>query len=330
MSRRRRKRKNKYKLLITISLIILAFLYGLYFNEINKSFGLMYDEYGNAIFNKNNTEKKDNDNNKDNRNTIIEEKDNLKIYFIDVGQADSILIQNKNEFMLIDAGNNNDGPLLVKYFQSLDIKDFKYIVGTHPHEDHIGGLDDIITNFNIGTIYIPDAITTTKTFEDLLNSIEKKNMTFTIPKIDNTFNLGNASLKIIYTGSDTSDLNNTSIVLKMTYGNTTYLFTGDATSSTERKILNKDIQADVLKIGHHGSNYSSTDNFLKKVNPKYAIISVGNNNIYNHPASSTLKKLNDLNIKTYRTDELGTIILTSDGKNINITNEKTNTNGGKK
>ena len=155
--RRKRRRKLTSKLLI-ITLILLAFLYGLYFEEINNTFALMYDEYGNAIL----TNIKDNNN--EIETTVKEEKDKLKIYYIDVGQADSILIQNENEFMLIDAGNNNDGPLLVKYFQSLNIKDFKYVVGTHPHEDHIGGLDDIITNFNIGTIYIPDAITTTKTF----------------------------------------------------------------------------------------------------------------------------------------------------------------------
>lgn len=319
--RRKRRRKLTSKLLI-ITLILLAFLYGLYFEEINNTFALMYDEYGNAIL----TNIKDSNN--ETETSVKEEKDKLKIYYIDVGQADSILIQNENEFMLIDAGNNNDGPLLVKYFQSLNIKDFKYVVGTHPHEDHIGGLDDIITNFNIGTIYIPDAITTTKTFEDLLNSIEKKNMTFTVPKIDSTFNLGKANVKVIYTGTDTKDLNNTSIVLKMSFGSTTYLFTGDATSTTEKKILNKDISADVLKVGHHGSNYSSTDKFLNKVNPKYAIISVGKNNIYSHPATKTIDKLNKLNIKIYRTDELGTIILTSDGKNIDITNEKTNTNGG--
>ena len=319
--RRKRRRKLTSKLLI-ITLILLAFLYGLYFEEINNTFALMYDEYGNAIL----TNIKDSNN--ETETSVKEEKDKLKIYYIDVGQADSILIQNENEFMLIDAGNNNDGPLLVKYFQSLNIKDFKYVVGTHPHEDHIGGLDDIITNFNIGTIYIPDAITTTKTFEDLLNSIEKKNMTFTVPKIDSTFNLGKANVKVIYTDTDTKDLNNTSIVLKMSFGSTTYLFTGDATSTTEKKILNKDISADVLKVGHHGSNYSSTDKFLNKVNPKYAIISVGKNNIYSHPATKTIDKLNKLNIKIYRTDELGTIILTSDGKNIDITNEKTNTNGG--
>lgn len=313
---RKKKRKNNPKL-ITIILVLLALIYGSLFDQINETFGLMYNNINNSI---NNKEEK--------LEQTIKLSSNLKIYYLDVGQADSILIENNNEFMLIDAGNNSDGPLLTKYFESMGIESFKYVVATHPHEDHIGGLDNIINNFNISTIYMPDAITTTTTFEDVLDAIAKKNMTYTIPKIDSTFTLGDANLKVIYTGTDTSDLNNTSIVLKMTFGNTSYLFTGDATEETEEKILTKDIEADVLKIGHHGSKYSSTDNFLKKVNPTYAIISVGKNNKYNHPSSQTINKLNNLNIKTYRTDELGTILLESDGNNINITNIKTNTNGG--
>lgn len=314
---RRKKKKNYSSKIITLILIILSFLYGSFFDQVNETFGLMYDTATESLNNKEEKTK-----------PVTNLSSDLKIYYLDVGQADSILIQNNNESMLIDAGNNNDGPLLVKYFQELGIKDFKYIVGTHPHEDHIGGLDNIIENFNIGTIYIPDAITTTTTFEDLLDAIDKKNMTYTVPKIDNTFTLGEATLKVIYTGTDTTDLNNTSIVLKMTFGNTSYLFTGDATDVTEKKILNKDIKSDVLKIGHHGSNYSSTDDFLKKVNPKYAIISVGKNNKYSHPSSRTISKLNKLNVKTYRTDELGTILLESNGNDITINNIKTNTNGG--
>lgn len=290
--------------------MLLAFLYGYYFNEINKTFALMYDEYGNPEIEENIS------------------NENLKIYYLDVGQADSILINCNNEYMLIDGGNNSDGPLLVKYFQELGIKDFKYLVGTHPHEDHIGGLDDIVNNFNINKIYIPEVITTTRTFEDLLDSIDRKNLTFNIPQINSTFALGEATIKVIYTGTDINDLNNASIVLKLIYKETSYLFTGDATSTTENKILNKDIKSDVLKVGHHGSKYSSTEKFIDKVNPKYAIISVGKQNQYNHPADKTIDLLNKYNIKTYRTDEQGTILLTSDGHNIKIESINTNTNGG--
>lgn len=317
MSKKKRKQTSNSKL-FTLILILIAFLYGTFFEQINETFGLMYED---AYDNINTTIS----NKKENFN---KSKETLKVYYIDVGQADAIMIENENEFMVIDGGNNNDGPLLVKYYQSLGITDFKYVIGTHPHEDHIGGLDDIIDNFNVGTIYIPDAITTTQTFEDLLDAIERKNMTYEVPNIDNTFTLGDATLKIIYTGTDTTDLNNTSIVLKMTYGKDTFLFTGDSTDTTEKKILNKDIEAEVLKVGHHGSKYSSTTEFLKKVNPKYAIISVGKNNNYGHPAINTISKLNKLNIETHRTDEEVTIIIESNGNGIKISSEQTNTNGG--
>ncbi len=313
MAKRRRRRKNKTNIKLILFLMLLAFLYGLYFTEINKSFALMYDEYGSPLF-ENIKEK------------VTDEK--LVIYYIDVGQADSILIKNEEEYMLIDGGNNNDGPLLVKYFQELGIQNFKYLVGTHPHEDHIGGLDNIIDNFNIENIFIPDVFTVTRTFEDFLDSMDRKNLTYTVPALNSTYTLGESTIEIIYTGNNENDLNNSSIVIKLVYKETSYLFTSDITSVTEKKILNKNIKADVLKVGHHGSKHSSQDDFIKKVNPKYAIISVGKDNSYNHPAPRTLDTLDKYNIKTYRTDELGTIKLTSDGYNINITNIKTNTDGG--
>lgn len=252
---------------------------------------------------------------------------NLKIYFIDVGQADSILIANNGEYALIDAGNNEDGAKLVEYFHGLGIKNFSYLIGTHAHEDHIGGMDNIIKNFNIGTFYMPDAITTTKTFEDVLDALEEKNISFQTPEIDSTFSMADCKFKVLYVGDDTTDLNDTSIVLKMTYGNNTFLFMGDATSKVESKLLNKNLKSDLLKVAHHGSNYSSTSAFLKKVNPKYAIIEVGVNNTYNHPKQSVINKLEDLGTKIYRTDEDGTIIATSNGTIITFETTKTNTNG---
>lgn len=253
--------------------------------------------------------------------------DNLKVHFIDVGQADSILIEQNNEYMLIDAGNNEDGPLLVNYFNNLGITSFKYVFGTHAHEDHIGGLDDIIENFTIENFYMPEVITTTKTFEDVLDALEAKQVAFQTPKINDELTLKDSKIKVLSLLNDDEDLNDTSIVLRLKYGTTSFLFTGDASSTIEKNILNKEIQSDVLKLGHHGSRYSTSKEFLKKVSPTYAIISVGKNNSYNHPHSEVFKRLNEQNVKIYRTDEQGTIIAESNGTIINFTTIKTNTNG---
>lgn len=257
----------------------------------------------------------------------VNKNETLSVYFLDVGQADSILIRLNGQNMLIDAGNNEDGPLIVNYFKELGIENFKYVVATHPHEDHIGGMDDIINNFNIDTFYMPDKITTTKTFEDVLDALENKNMKYNTLNDGDKFNIDNANIEVISGGFTNSDINDSSIVLKLVYLNNSFLFTGDATSNVENKLLDKDIKSDVLKVGHHGSKYSTTDKFLDKVSPKYAIISVGKDNIYNHPSSNTITKLENKGIKIYRTDTLGTIVLDSDGNSINIKNINTNTNG---
>lgn len=251
----------------------------------------------------------------------------LSVHFIDVGQGDCIYINQGEYNMLIDAGNNEDGEKLVSYLKSLNVNGFDYVIGTHPHEDHIGGMDDIINNFEIENYYMPDKLSTTKTFEDVLDALDAKGLSYNVPKIDDEFKLGDATFKVIYSGDDTNDINDSSIVLKMTYGDNSFLFTGDATSNVEEIILNKDIKSDVLKVAHHGSSYSSTTEFLDKVNPKYAVISVGTNNSYNHPASITLQKLSNRDITVYRTDLDGTIIFTSDGTNLSVQTKKTDTNG---
>lgn len=261
-------------------------------------------------------------------NTINYDHD-LSVYFIDVGQADCILVKDNDEYALIDAGNNEDGMKLVNYFKSLNITDFKYVFGTHAHEDHIGGMDNIIDNFNIENFYMPNAITTTKTFEDVLDSLDRKKIKFQTPNVNDDFKLNNATFKVLHIGDNKKDLNDTSVVLRLEYGNTSYLLMGDATSNVEKDLLNNNVnlKSDVLKVGHHGSNYSSTIDFLNRVKPEYAIIEVGKNNSYNHPRQETLDKLKDINAKVYRTDLDGTIVATSDGNSIKIETIKTDTNG---
>ena len=258
----------------------------------------------------------------------VTSEERLEVTFIDVGQADSILLENEGHYMLVDAGNNEDGPKLVNYLKNQNIHQFDYVIGTHPHEDHIGGLDNIIEDFDINTFYMPDVITTTKTFEDVLDALGEKNMTLSIPKTNATFKLGDATVKVLYVGTeDESDLNDTSIVLKVTYQNVSFLLTGDASTKVEEKLNPADLESTVLKVGHHGSSTATNEKFLNTVNPKYAIISVGENNQYEHPHTTVLNTLAAHNITTYRTDQDGTIKVITDGTNIEINTSKTDTNG---
>jgi len=270
------------------------------------------------------------DKEKDNNEVLVKEITNapLAIYFLNVGQAESILIKSNNEYMLIDAGNNNDGKKLVNFFKSLDIEEFKIVVGTHAHEDHIGGLDNIIKNFKIENFYMPSDTTTTTTFLEVLNALEKKKIKFQTPDIGTKLILGDSEIEVISIKENQEDLNDTSIVLKLTYKNISILFTGDITSNTEKELLNKNIESTVLKVAHHGSKYSNSAQFLRKVNPSFAVISCGNNNEYGHPHQVVLEKLEKMNTKIYRTDLLGTIILESDGESINFKNINTDTDGG--
>jgi competence protein ComEC len=243
----------------------------------------------------------------------------LEVHFINVGQADSILIKQGSKYMLIDAGNNGDGKLVKNYLLQEGIKNLEYVIGTHPHEDHIGGLDYIINDFKIGKIYLPKATSTTKTFQDVVMAMKNKGMKATVPKPGETFNLGSAKLTILApNGSEYKDLNNYSIVIRLEFGANSFLFTGDAEEVSEKEILAKGfkVKADLLKVGHHGSRSSTTPEFLTKVNPKYAVVSCEIGNDYGHPHKETMDKLKNKNIPVYRTDELGTIIATSDGKTI--------------
>ena len=245
--------------------------------------------------------------------------------FLDVDQADCQLFRMPDgKTALIDAGDRGDGEEIVDYLKDNNISKIDYLIATHPHADHIGGMSDVVDSFEIGKIFLPkiaeDDIPTSKTYEEFLESIAKKNITPTIAKAGDLLFEGEDYKALCFSPSSTDydDLNHYSLTVKITYGIHSFLLTGDAETVNEKEMLKGDypLKSDVLKVGHHGSESSTSKKFLKAVNPKYAIISCGEDNDYGHPHKETLDVLNKQSglEKIYRTDLDKTIIVTADGK----------------
>lgn len=258
-------------------------------------------------------------NSKDDASQIQSNK--MLVHYIDVGQGDCILIQVNNKNLLIDSGPKSDKKKLFNYLNSLNLKKLDYVIATHPHEDHIGNMANVINSYRINAFYAPKIQSNTKTFENMVDALKSKKLKINIIKRGtDSINLGTDTRVTIFspTKNDYENLNNYSPVMKIEYGKTSFLFTGDAQNDIEEEILsnNDDISADILKIGHHGSSTSTSDNFLKKVNPSIGVISVGEGNVYNHPNDDILERLKKNKVTIYRTDTNGTIILSSDGKSI--------------
>lgn len=260
----------------------------------------------------------------------ISEESFLKVHFIDVGQGDATLIQQINQDntynMLIDAGNNGDGGYLVEYLKDQGVKTLDYIIGTHPHSDHIGGLDDVIKGFQVGAIIMPKVIANTRTFEEVMEAVSDKGLSITSPVPGTSYPLGEAEFTILAPNSDDyASLNDYSIANRIVFGSNSFIFTGDAEALSEEEILNnfnkRDLASDVFKLAHHGSSTSNTEDFLEAINPSYGIISCGQDNSYGHPHREIMAQLKARNILVFRTDLHGTIVINSDGKDISIETE---------
>ncbi|GAB6170218.1 ComEC/Rec2 family competence protein [Clostridium carnis] len=247
----------------------------------------------------------------------------LIISYLDVGQGDATYIKINDYDILIDAGPKSDTDKLLSQLKEKNIDDFEIVIATHPHEDHIGGMGKIFEKYKVESFYMPKVTHTTKTFDNLVSAVSKEGLKIKTIKEGMSFDLGNKAKFDIFAPihENYEEFNNYSPIMKLTYGNNTFIFTGDAEALSEEEVITKypnDLKGDVLKFGHHGSNTSSIDKFIKAVSPKYGIISCGIDNKYGHPHKETLNKIKNYNIKSYRTDKQGEIILTSDGNTINF------------
>lgn len=245
----------------------------------------------------------------------------LEVHFIDVGQGDSILLTQGEHHMLIDAGENDCGTKVQAYLQANNISRLDYVIGTHPDSDHIGGLDVIIYKFQCENIFMPTLQKDTKTYEEVISTAAQRGYNITHPVTGDTFSLGEADIVVLSPSKEADygeDANNYSIAIKVTYGDHSFVFTGDCEEEAEADIVASgiDIQADVMKAGHHGSNTSNTEELLQAVAPKSVVISCGEDNEYGHPRAEVLNNLRAMGVDVYRTDEQGTIVAVSDGTEI--------------
>ncbi len=249
---------------------------------------------------------------------------NLQVYYIDVGQGDSTLIKCNDEFMLIDSGEATESDKVVDFLKSKNVDRLKYVIATHPHSDHMGGMSEVINEFAIENIILPKATNNTKVFENMVLAIKNNNVKVITPKINEVYALGDSEFKILSPESiEYDNLNNYSVVVKLEYGKSSFIFTGDIEKLIENKLVESaDLSATVLKVAHHGSDSSSTSEFIKEVNPTVSVISVGKGNDYGHPKEKVLKRIEEVSEHIYRTDVNGTIGIFTDGETLEVKTER--------
>ncbi len=252
----------------------------------------------------------------DNNDDLVSNVYEAQLHFIDTGNSDAILIRQGGEALLIDGGDNDDEDTVVSYLKDIGVKELKYVIATHPDADHIGGLDAVINSIPVENVYVSNGDANTKTYRDFINAMANKNLNPSVPLLGAEFYLGTSKFKVL-SAANLKDANDNSIVLEYTNGNDKVLLMGDAGKNIERIIDVDDV--DLIKVGHHGSNTSTSLNFIKKANPQYAIITVGKNNRYGHPNKETMETLKNENIEVHRSDECGHILVKSTGNGL-VTN----------
>ena len=257
----------------------------------------------------------------------LDENAPLQVHFIDVGQALSVLVECDGQFMLYDGGNVDDGSLVVSYLQQQGVEELQYVFCSHAHEDHVGGLAAALAYFPAHHVYAPVTEADTKCFRDFVKYTQQQGLSVEVPAAGTVWQLGSATVTQLGPVAQYSDTNDTSLVLRLDYGSTSFLLTGDMEADAERDLVNTgaNLKADVLQVGHHGSSTSTSYLFLNSVLPEMGVISCGANNKYGHPHEETLSILRDAGVDVYRTDLLGTITIGSDGQNYTVGTEHTAT-----
>lgn len=252
----------------------------------------------------------------------------LEVHVIDVGNADALLVRQEDKAMLIDAGERGDGDEILDYLSSRGVERLDLVIATHPHADHIGGMADVIREVEIGEFliaYMPEEDTpTTAVYLDMLEALVDRDVTVTEAVAGDIYALGTAELTVLAPLTEDDDPNAMSVVTRLSFGENRFLFMGDAEREVERQILQsgRPVSADVLKVGHHGSNTGTHDKFLERVSPDYAILTCGEGNSYGHPHREVVAKLKEASVATYRSDLHGHIVFVSDGKSITVKTQK--------
>ena len=247
----------------------------------------------------------------------------LTVHFLDVGQADCALLECAGEYLLIDGGNREDGQFVISYLQQQGVEELAAVICSHAHEDHVGGLPSVLAVFPTAAVYAPTRTYASNVFDDFMYYADQQRLTVTIPAPGDTISLGNARITVLGPVQSYAETNDTSIVVRVEFGKTSFLFTGDMEVAAENDMLDhwgsQWQTADVLKVGHHGSDTSTGYRFLYDVAPTYAVISVGEDNTYGHPHDEPMSRLHDAGCTVFRTDQLGTVIAVSDGQELFFT-----------